>query len=75
VTCAVNGAGSITLQPGTGFVLSASNGADRLSMPSAWNVIASSGGSTYTVIDGMTTMSATPPPDVQAAAVAHSWLK
>jgi hypothetical protein len=31
VTCAVNGAGSITLQPGTGFVLLASNGADRLS--------------------------------------------
>ena len=51
VTCAVNGAGSITLQPYTGFVLQGSNGAAPLGMPSAWNVVANSGGSTFTFID------------------------
>jgi hypothetical protein len=51
VTCAVNGPGSLTLQPNTGFVLLASNGSDRLTMSSAWNVVANSGGSSWTIWD------------------------
>lgn len=52
VTCAVNGAGSITLQPYTGLVLQGAlpNG-QPLAMSSAWNVVANTGGSTYTFID------------------------
>jgi len=51
LVCAVNGAGSITLQPYTGFVLQGSNGATRLDMPSAINVISSTPGWSYTVWD------------------------
>jgi|SRR6516165_9999804 hypothetical protein len=51
VTCAVNGAGSITLQPNSGLVLQGSNGYERLSMSSAWNVVANTGGSAYTFLD------------------------
>ena len=51
LVCAVNGAGSSTLQPHTGFVLQGSNGATRLDMPSAINVISNTPGSSYTVWD------------------------
>jgi hypothetical protein len=51
LTCAVNGAGSITLAPGQGLVLNGSTDVQILSMPTAWNVVASTGGSTYTALD------------------------
>jgi hypothetical protein len=52
LVCAVNGAGSITLQPGQGVMLDgAVPQGPPLSMSSAWNGVASAGGSTYTVID------------------------
>ena len=51
LVCSVYGPGSITLQPSTGMILQGSTETDRLSMPSAWNVIANTGGSTYTFID------------------------
>lgn len=52
VTCAVNGAGSITLLAGQGFVVTGQNGSGPvLSTPSAWNGIAASGGATYTILD------------------------
>ena len=52
VTCAINGAGSITLQPYGGLIMEGSlpNGS-ALNMSSAWNVVANSGGSAYTAID------------------------
>lgn len=51
-TCAVNGAGSITLQPYTGLVLQGAlpNGVP-LTMSAAWNVVANGGGSAYTFLD------------------------
>lgn len=52
VTCAINGAGSITLQPYTGMIIEGSlPSGQRLDLSSAWNVVANSGGSTYTAID------------------------
>lgn len=48
-TCAVNGAGSITLFPGGSF--SIDSGDQRLLMSSAWNAVASTAGSTFTVLE------------------------
>lgn len=52
VTCAINGAGSITLLPGQGLMLDGAVAqGPPLNMSSAWNGVASAGGSTYTIID------------------------
>jgi hypothetical protein len=51
LVCAVNGAGSLTLQPGNGFVFSGSNNVERLTMSAGWNVVANAGGSSWTIWD------------------------
>lgn len=52
ITCAINGAGSFTLQPYTGVVIEGglANGT-RLDMSTAWNAVASAGGSAYTILE------------------------
>ena len=52
LVCAINGAGSITLTPGQGLMIDGAVAqGPPLSIGSAWNGIASAGGSTYTIID------------------------
>jgi hypothetical protein len=51
VTCAVNGAGSVSLPPGNHFTIDASGGTSLLSMPSPWLGAASAPGATYTITE------------------------
>jgi hypothetical protein len=49
ITCAVNGAGSITLLPYDRITISA--GSPPYTIPSAWNAVASGGGSPLTILE------------------------
>jgi hypothetical protein len=51
IACAVNGAGSITLTPGTQFTLQGFVGQGQPIIPSAWNAVCSGAGSPLTILE------------------------